>query len=73
MAEQEQPKKGSTSKFSDTLGKLDTLIYNALGVNVESLLDALGIDSLADIFKINWKNINPCFFNNLFRIRSIIY
>ena len=58
MAEQEQPKKGSTSKFSDTLGKLDTLIYNALGVNVESLLDALGIDSLADIFKINWKSIN---------------
>lgn len=58
MAEEEQPKKGSTSKFSDTLGKLDALIYNALGVNVAALCDALGIDSLKDIFKIDWTKVN---------------
>ena len=58
MAETEQPKKGSTSKFQDTLGKTDALIYNALGVNVESLLAALGIKSLKDIKNIDFTKIN---------------
>jgi len=58
MAEAEQPKKGSTSKFQDALGKTDTLIYNALGVNVESLLNALGIKSLKDLKNIKWSDIN---------------
>lgn len=58
MAEKEQPKKGSTSKFKDSLGKMDALVYNALGVNVESLCKALGIKSLAELFKISWDKIN---------------
>lgn len=58
MAETEQPKKGSTSKFQDALGKTDALIYNALGVNVESLLNALGIKSLKDIKNIDFTKIN---------------
>lgn len=58
MAEAAQPKKGSTSKFQDALGKTDTLIYNALGVNVEALMNALGIKSLADLKNIKWANIN---------------
>ena len=58
MAETEQPKKGSTSKFQDTIGKTDALIYNALGVNVESLLNALGISSLKDIKNIDFTKIN---------------
>ena len=58
MAETEQPKKGSTSKFQDVLGKTDALIYNALGVNVQSLLDALGISSLKDIMNIDFTKIN---------------
>lgn len=58
MAEQAQPKKGSTSKFSDTLGKMDALIYNALGINVKSLLNALGIKSLLDLKNLKWANIN---------------
>lgn len=57
MAEQEQPKKGSTSKFKDALGKTDALIYNALGVNVESLLNALGIKSLADLKNLKFSLI----------------
>lgn len=58
MAEQEQPKKGSTSKFQDALGKTDALIYNALGVNVQSLLDALGVSSLKDLKNLKFANIN---------------
>lgn len=58
MAETDQPKKGSTSKFQDVLGKTDALIYNALGVNVESLLAALGIKSLKDIKNIDFTKIN---------------
>lgn len=58
MAEQPQPKKGSTSKFSDTLGKMDALIFNALGINVESLLEALGIKSLDELKNIDWSKIN---------------
>lgn len=65
MAETEQPKKGSTSKFSDTLGKVDALIFNAMGVNVESLLDALGIPSLKDLFNIDWSKINWAKFLNI--------
>ena len=57
MAEQEQPKKGSTSKFKDALGKTDALIYNALGVNIESLLNALGIKSLADLKNLKFSLI----------------
>lgn len=58
MSEEEQPKKGSTSKFKDVIGKTDALIYNALGVNVESLLNALGIESLKDLLKIDIRKIN---------------
>jgi len=58
MAEVDQPKKGSTSKFKDTIGKTDALIYNALGVNVESLLNALGINSLKDVKNIDFTKIN---------------
>jgi hypothetical protein len=65
MAEEEQPKKGSTSKFSDTLGKMDALIFNALGVNVESLLDALGIKSLKELFNLDWSKINWAKFLNI--------
>ncbi|MBQ3421903.1 MAG: hypothetical protein IJH34_09590 [Romboutsia sp.] len=58
MAEAEQPKKGSTSKFKDALGKTDLLIYNALGINVQSLLNALGIESLADLKNVRFDTIN---------------
>lgn len=58
MAEVEQPKKGSTSKFQDVIGKTDALIYNAIGVNVESLLNALGIKSLKEIKNIDFTKIN---------------
>lgn len=58
MAEVEQPKKGSTSKFQDALGKTDALIYNALGVNVESLLNALGIKSLKELMNIDFNKVN---------------
>ena len=57
MAEAEQPKKGSTSKFKDALGKTDALIYNALGVNVEALKNALGIKSLSDLKNLKFSNI----------------
>lgn len=58
MAETEQPKKGSTSKFQDTIGKTDALLYNALGVNVQSLMNALGIESLKDIKNIDFNKVN---------------
>lgn len=58
MAETEQPKKGSTSKFSDTLGKMDALIFNALGVNVETLLNALGIKKLDQLKTLDWSKVN---------------
>ena len=58
MAEAEQPKKGSTVKFTDTAGKMDALVFAALGVNLQAFLNALGINSLKDLKNFNLKNIN---------------
>ena len=58
MAEAEQPQKGSTAKFSDTAGKMDALVFAALGINLQAFLSALGITSLKDLKNFNLANIN---------------
>ena len=58
MAEAEQPKKGSTVKFTDTAGKMDALVFAALGINLQSFLNALGITDLKNLKNFNLKNVN---------------
>lgn len=58
MAEQEAPQKGATAKFTDTVGKMDALVFAALGVNLQAFLTALGIDSLKDLKNLDLSKVN---------------